>query len=78
MDVGVDIDEICVRWDRNYDFSNHVKSYIDGTDVVSISEVFENFSESEVDCTLTRTDIQSSRLKPSQMIAYGVIVQAAV
>ena len=32
LDTGVEIIEIHVRQDKNHNFSNHVKSYADGTD----------------------------------------------
>ncbi len=41
------------------------KSCADGTDVVGISEMFDNFLAGEIDRTVTRTEIQYDNLKPS-------------
>ena len=78
LDNTVDAGDIGLRWDKNYDFSNHVQIYEDGTDFVSISEMFDNFLAGEIDRTVTRTDRLYVTLKPSQKIAHDVIVEAAV
>ena len=78
LDVGVDIGEMRAHWDRNCNFLNHVKSYVDGTNFVSINEAFGNFLESENHGNVTHIDICSSTLKLFQMIAHDVIVQADV
>ena len=66
LDGTVDAGDIGLRWDKNYDFSNHVQIYEDGTDFVSISEMFDNFLAGEIDRTITRTDRLYVTLKPSQ------------
>ena len=43
LNTQVKAGKIKVYWDRNHDFSNHVQSYIDGTDFVSISENLDIF-----------------------------------
>ena len=78
LHVGVDIGEICVCWDKNHDFSNLIQFYVDGTNFVTISEVFDNFVAGEFDCTVTHTDKFRRTLNPSQMITHGVSVQSSV
>ena len=78
MDTRVEAGEICVRCNKNDDFSNHEQSYADDTDFVGISEKLDNFLAGEIDLTATCTDIICDTLKPSQKIAHDVIVQDAV
>ena len=47
-------------------------------DSVGISEGLDNVLAGGINCTATCPNILRSTLKPSQKIAYGVIVQAAV
>ena len=49
FNVGVDIGEIQVRWDRHHNFSDHIQSYIDSTNFFTIGQTFNSFLADEVD-----------------------------
>ena len=78
QDTGVEAGEIIVCWDIIHDFSNHVQSYVDGTDFISISENLDIFLAGEIECTAACDNIHHITLKPSWKIAHDVIIQSDV
>ena len=44
-----------INWD-NFDFSNHIQSYVLGTDFFGISKMFDIFLAGEIDRTFTHTE----------------------
>ena len=71
------LQEIRIRWDRDFDFSEKVQTYADGTDFKEIGDDFTKFLETRISRRVVRRNLSRDTLKPSQQLAHDVVVRMA-